>query len=114
MRTRLLFPALTCLALALPAAAQQQDVNLPNLGSSAAGLISPQEEQAYGAGMLRELRSMNEVLDDPQVDAYLQALGYRLVAASTDPGQHYTFTVLRDPFTIRRSTPSPRPAGTSS
>ena len=97
MHTRLLLPALTCLALALPAAAQQQDVNLPNLGSSAAGLISPQEEEAYGASMLRELRSMNQVLDDPQVDAYLHSLGYRLVAASADPKQHYTFTVLQDP-----------------
>jgi predicted Zn-dependent protease len=58
MRTRLLLPALTCLALALPVAAQQQDVNLPNLGSSAAGLISPQEETAYGEILLRELRSL--------------------------------------------------------
>src|SRR6185437_7715586 len=97
MRTRLLLPVLTCLALALPAAAQQQDVNLPNLGSSAAGLISPQEETAYGESMLRELRSMNKVLDDPQVDAYMHSLGYRLAAASADPKQHYTFTVLRDP-----------------
>ncbi|MGH8213532.1 MAG: M48 family metalloprotease, partial [Rhodanobacteraceae bacterium] len=97
MRAHRLLPALSCLALALPAIAQQQDVSLPNLGSSAAGLISPQEEEAYGASMLRELRSMNMVLDDPQVDAYVQALGYRLVAASADPTQHYTFTVLRDP-----------------
>lgn len=97
MRARLLLPALTCLALSLPLAAQQQDVGLPELGSSAGGLISPQEEQAYGESMLRELRSLNEVLDDPQVDAYLNTLGYRLVAASADPGQHYTFTALRDP-----------------
>src|SRR6185312_16282404 len=97
MRAYRLLPALTCLALALPAAGQQEDVSLPNLGSSAAGLISPQEEEAYGASMLRELRSMNMVLDDPQVDAYVQALGYRLVAASADPTQHYTFTVLREP-----------------
>lgn len=97
MQARLLIPAFTCLALALPVAAQQQDVSLPELGSSAAGLISPQEEQAYGESMLRELRSINQVLDDPQVDAYLHSLGYRLVAASADPKQHYTFTVLRDP-----------------
>lgn len=97
MRARTLLPALTCLALSLPVAAQQQDVNLPQLGSSAAALISPQEEQAYGESMLRELRSLNQVLDDPQVDAYMHSLGYRLVAASADPKQHYTFTVLRDP-----------------
>lgn len=97
MRARFLLPALSCLALALPLAAQQQDVNLPELGSSAAGLISPQEEDAYGASLLRELRSLNQVVDDPQIDAYMHALGYRLAAASADPRQHYTFTVLRDP-----------------
>lgn len=96
MQPRCLLSFFACLALALPAAAQQ-DVSLPELGSSAAGLISPQEEQAYGASLLRELRSMNQVLDDPQVDAYLQTLGYRLVAHSADARQGYTFTVLKDP-----------------
>ncbi len=97
MRARRLLPALACLALALPAAAQQQDVNLPNLGSSAAGLISPQEEEAAGQSLMRDLRAADLVLDDPQVNAYVHALGYRLVAASPDASRHYTFIVLRIP-----------------
>ncbi|WIG54688.1 MAG: hypothetical protein OJF61_000474 [Rhodanobacteraceae bacterium] len=85
------------LALALPAAAQQADVRLPSLGSSADTVMSPQEAEAYGAEFLRELRAAHLVLDDPQVDQYLHTLGYRLAAVSADPSQHYTFTLINVP-----------------
>ena len=85
------------LALALPASAQQANVRLPSLGSSADSVMSPAEQQAYGAEFLRELRAAHLVLDDPQVDQYLHALGYRLVSASADPTQHYTFTLINVP-----------------
>ncbi|HEU0276433.1 MAG TPA: M48 family metalloprotease [Rhodanobacteraceae bacterium] len=85
------------MALALPAAAQQANVRLPNLGSSADTMLSPQQAQAYGAEFLRELRAAHLVLDDPQVDQYLHALGYRLAAVSGDPTQHYTFTAINVP-----------------
>jgi predicted Zn-dependent protease len=85
------------LALSLPALAQQSDVRLPSLGSSADAVMSPQEAQAYGAEFLRELRAAHLVMDDPQVDQYLRTLGYRLASASSDPSQHYTFTALNVP-----------------
>ena len=84
-------------ALSLPAIAQQADVRLPSLGSSADTVLSPQEAQAYGAEFLRELRAAHLVLDDPQVDQYLHALGYRLASVSADPSQNYTFTALNIP-----------------
>lgn len=85
------------MALSLPAAAQQADVQLPSLGSSADTIVSPQEAAAYGAELMRELRAAGLVLDDPQVDEYLRTLGYRLVAASAAPGQPYTFTLINIP-----------------
>ncbi|HET9818411.1 MAG TPA: M48 family metalloprotease [Rhodanobacteraceae bacterium] len=85
------------LALSLPAAAQQADVRLPSLGSSADTIISPQEARQYGAQFLRELRAAHLVLDDPQVDQYLNTLGYRLASVSSDPTQHYTFTLIDVP-----------------
>lgn len=85
------------LALSLPAAAQQADVRLPSLGSSADTVISPQEAKQYGAQFLRELRAAHLVLDDPQVDQYLHTLGYRLASASSDPSQDYTFTLINVP-----------------
>lgn len=96
-RPRVLLPLAATLALALPAAAQQTDVRLPSLGSSADSLISPQEAEQYGSEVLRELRASHLVLDDPQVDQYMQTLGYRLASASADPGQRYTFTLINVP-----------------
>ncbi|HVX04352.1 MAG TPA: M48 family metalloprotease [Rhodanobacteraceae bacterium] len=92
-----LFAFAAALALSLPAAAQQADVRLPSLGSSADTMMSPQEAEEYGAEFLRELRAAHLVLDDPQVDQYLRTLGYRLAAVSADPSQHYTFTLINVP-----------------
>jgi beta-barrel assembly-enhancing protease len=78
------------------AAGAQNRVRLPDLGSSADALISPQEASHYGASMLHQMRAMHLVLDDPQVHQYLNDVGYRLVAASTDPKQKFTFFVVRD------------------
>ncbi len=96
-RLRSLLPLAATLLLALPAAAQQSDVRLPDLGSAADTVVSPQQAAQYGARFLHELRAAHLVLDDPQVDQYLHALGYRLAAASSDPTQHYTFTLLDIP-----------------
>src|SRR5271156_1910271 len=52
-----LLTALLCAGLTLSAAAQDKDVRLPDLGSSANALISPQEAQDYGAAMLRQMRA---------------------------------------------------------
>lgn len=92
-----LFAFAAAVALSLPAAAQQADVRLPSLGSSADRVMSPQEAEQYGAEFLRELRAAHLVMDDPQVDQYLHTLGYRLAAVSADPSQHYTFTLINVP-----------------
>ncbi|MBS0380795.1 MAG: M48 family metalloprotease [Proteobacteria bacterium] len=96
-RPRALLTLAATLALSLPAVAQQTDVRLPNLGSAADTVMSPQQAAQYGAEFMRELRAAHLVLDDPQVDQYLHALGYRLASASADPTQHYTFTLLNVP-----------------
>ena len=92
-----LLTTLATLAMALPASAQQADVRLPSLGSSADAAMSPQQASQYGAEVLHELRGAHLVLDDPLVDQYLHKLGYRLAAVSADPSQQYTFTLLNVP-----------------
>ncbi len=94
--TALLSAALACAAGSGPAWAQQ-DVRLPDLGSSANALISPQEAQDYGASMLRQMRALDMVLDDPLLDQYINDLGYRLVASSSKPKDHFAFFIVKDP-----------------
>jgi len=96
-RLQTLFAFAAAVALSLPAAAQQSDVRLPSLGSSADTMMSPQQAEQYGAEFLRELRAAHLVLDDPQVDQYLRTLGYRLASSSADPSQDYTFTLINVP-----------------
>ena len=79
------------------AGAREPDVKLPDIGSSAAGIMSPQDLHDYGAAMLQEMRGYELVLDDALLDDYLNSLGYRLVASSDHPEMSFTFFIVRDP-----------------
>jgi len=52
---RLRLPLIAAAALAAFAAGAQDNVRLPDLGSSANALISPREADEYGAMMLRQM-----------------------------------------------------------
>ena len=77
-----------------PAAALAQ--NLPNLGDESADALSPQMERRIGEGYYRELRRDPSYLDDPEITAYVQDLGYRLIAAGPDARMDVEFFVLKD------------------
>jgi predicted Zn-dependent protease len=91
-----LLTALITASLACSAGAQD-DMRLPDLGSSADALISPQEAQDYGASMLRQMRALNMVVDDPLLDDYVNDLGHKLAASSDKPKDHFAFFIVKDP-----------------
>ena len=91
-----LFTALIAAGLCLSAGAQD-NVRLPDLGSSANALISDQEAKDYGGAMLRQMRALDMVVDDPLLDDYINHLGYRLVAACDKPKDHFAFFIVKDP-----------------
>ncbi|MBP6300126.1 MAG: M48 family metallopeptidase [Arenimonas sp.] len=84
-----------CIAIA-PGVIQGQETLLPELGSSAGDLITPEQEQQYGSYTLYQLRQKNYILDDPLIDVWLQTLGHRLGASSDNPKQPFTFFMVRD------------------
>ncbi len=86
--------AIIAFVLCLPFAAAQ-NVELPDIGSSAGTVLSPDEERQYGLRMMYELRRVDLVLDDALVSDYIHTLGYRLVALSERPEQPFTFFVVR-------------------
>ncbi len=83
------------LAGATSLAGAQGEVRLPDFGSSAGGVISPDEERRIGESMLREMRGFNLLLDDPELADYIESLGYRIVAQSDRPDQSFTFFLVR-------------------
>ncbi len=91
-----LLTALLSASLACTAGAQDE-MRLPDLGSSANALISPQEARDYGASMLRQMRALNMVMDDPLLDDYINDLGHRLAASSDKPKDHFAFFIAKDP-----------------
>lgn len=53
--------------------------NLPDIGSSASQDFSLVEEQAVGDSYMRQLRSVAPIMNDAEVNDYIQHLGFRLV-----------------------------------
>lgn len=95
MRLRHLIVGLLSATLTLlPGLAAAQDaVRLPDLGSSAQAVLGPHKASAIGASMLHQMRARHMVENDPLVTAYINDLGYRLVAHSDDPTHDFTFFV---------------------
>jgi len=52
--------------------------NLPDLGDESAAVLSPQDERRIGEDFMRQARAQLDLLDDPELNDYLQDLGRRL------------------------------------
>lgn len=91
------------LAWLLPAAGAQADAQdssfndsrLPDIGSSAGGVLSPAKQKEYGELTLSQLRNYDYTLEDPLIAGWLQSLGNRLGAASDKPEQAYSLFMLK-------------------
>lgn len=88
--------ALSCCLTLSAGIACAQETSLPELGSSAGELLTPEQEQQYGGYTLHQLRQYNLILDDPLIDAWLQTMGHRLGSASDNPKQPFTFFMMRN------------------
>jgi predicted Zn-dependent protease len=74
--------------LVFPAASGPSQT-LPDLGDAAQAVISPAQERKLGEATMRQVHASGAYLDDPEVEAYLNTLGQRLVTAL--PGAHPEF-----------------------
>lgn len=89
MYLRIIF-LLTCLFCV----AKHSHSGLPDIGEPADLVMSPQEENKLGGSFYRALHQQQSILDDPEVNNYIQSLGNRL---SSGTGQQtFTFFVVRD------------------
>ncbi|MDR2196259.1 MAG: M48 family metalloprotease [Gallionellaceae bacterium] len=69
---------------------------LPDLGDTSQALIPPQQERAIGEQIMQEVRADGSYLDDPEVNDYLNQLGYQLAANSTEPSLGFEFAAIND------------------
>lgn len=71
--------------------------DLPDLGEVSRQYFSDQEEQALGRAIMRDVYADPRYLDDPEIETYLNQLGYKLVSVSTRNQREFNFFVVNDP-----------------
>lgn len=72
------------------------NAELPAIGDSANQVITPDEEYRMGKTLLRDLRSQLPILEDFELNYYLNNLGYDLVSSSRDIEFPFTFLLIND------------------
>jgi len=84
-------------SFATVAAAQTAAPDLPDIGNPADAVLTSSEEYRIGAMIVRQLRDQNQIIEDPEVDEYIQDLGSRIAAQAQDGQQRFHFFVVKDP-----------------
>jgi predicted Zn-dependent protease len=69
---------------------------LPDLGDVSQAALTPLQERRLGESIMREIRSDRSYYDDAEVADYINALGRRLVANSSDARQEFEFFLIDD------------------
>jgi len=85
-----------CLALTGSYAGAVTGINLPEIGATTGNILSPEFERRLGQAFLNQIRRQTDIVNDPEVEAYIESIGYRLVAQSDNSRQLFTFFVIND------------------
>ncbi len=82
-----------CAFLPLAAGGQNQ---LPDFGDASSATLSPAQEREIGALLMREIRAYLPVMNDPEIEDYIQNLGYRLISSGAWGSTDFYFFVIAD------------------
>ncbi|MGY3570415.1 beta-barrel assembly-enhancing protease [Vibrio paucivorans] len=92
--------SLVCLcvaaAIASPTLSVANDIELPDIGTTAGGTLTIDQELIYGDAYMRMLRNSQPIVNDPVLNEYIDNLGHRLVANANDVKTPFTFFMIRD------------------
>ena len=72
------------------------DIELPDMGSPADAVLSKSDEAQYGRAIMRDIRRSGMVVEDPQMTEYVNEIGHRIAAQTSDGDQQFTFFVVKD------------------
>lgn len=84
------------LSLLTAAANAQSTSELPDIGNPAGTAITKGDEYRMGAMIVKQLRDQNVIIDDPEVNEYLQSIGSRIAAQTPDGGRQFHFFAVRE------------------
>jgi predicted Zn-dependent protease len=86
--------ALMVLLASLPAVAQNEQLDLPDMGASSDAILSRAQEEEYAKMLVRQMRAYEVLVEDPLISAYFEDMGFRLASHSDRPDKSFTFVVL--------------------
>lgn len=72
-------------------------INLPDIGDSSDSVISPVQDRELGQAFFRSLHYHIPINKDPEIQDYIETLGYQLVAESDAPERPFHFFVVLEP-----------------
>lgn len=91
--THCLFASLASIFLLNSAQASNE---LPNIGGSSSRVLTLAQEQAVGNDYMRQLRAAAPILNDAEINDYIQHLGFKLVENNQDAqDRQFSFFVIR-------------------
>lgn len=90
-----MFASLSVAGLVATSAAGAQ-VRLPDFGDSSETVLNAATDRALGQAFMRQIRASMTIIDDPEVEDYVQTLGYRLVSVSDSQRLGFNFFVVQD------------------
>jgi len=77
-------------------AAAVNSIDLPDMGDSTGTILSPEFERRLGQAFLGQIRKEANIISDPEIETYIQSIGYRLVSQSDNNTQPFTFFIIND------------------
>jgi len=78
------------------ALAQVPGSDLPDIGTPASTTLSLVDEYKIGLMILRSMRDAGQIVDDPEINEYLQTLGMRLASHAQEGAHRFTFFAVKE------------------
>lgn len=70
--------------------------DLPDMGSAADTVLSTSRARQIGRSVVAQMRQAGQILEDPELEEYIESLGHRLSAHAHDGDQRFDFFVVND------------------
>ncbi|WED21144.1 M48 family metallopeptidase [Vibrio sp. JC009] len=83
-------------AICAPSVSLANNLELPDIGTAAAGTLTIDQELIYGDAYMRMIRSGQPVINDPVLNQYISNLGHKLVANASDVKTPFHFFMIRN------------------
>lgn len=97
MNRFILFLAAVCLPLLAAQPARAAGNDLPDMGTPSSAVLSLEDEYRLGSMVVRGLRDQGELIDDPELNDYIQSIGLQLSSqAEQQPVHSFQFHVVKD------------------